>query len=103
MYKQELFFKLEKLLIIDKCKDINYERNKTNKNERNKVIESQKGLCFLCKCKTTIPLVHHVIPDGDNNEENLIMLCPLCHKWVHWMLKRYLGYRATIEPWRKYG
>lgn len=100
---KNLIEKLHGMLDLDKCEDINYERDKVTKELRKDIIEEQKGRCFLCGCNTTIPLLHHIKPDGKSVKDNLAMLCPLCHKWIHWMLKKYLGYRASIEPWNKYG
>lgn len=94
--------KIEKLIDLNKCYDDNYQREEINKKLREEIFNEQKGLCFLCKCKTTIPLTHHIQPDGKSVKENLVMICPLCHQWIHWMLKKYLGYRGTTMRFNKW-
>ena len=96
MSTEELHEKLHRLLDLKKCLDENYIREPIDKKLRDKIYELQKGMCYLCKAKTGFPVTHHIQPEGDNTEENLVMLCPLCHKWTHWILKKYLGYRATM-------
>lgn len=95
---RELFVKLERLLSVNKCVDSNYKRLKVDDSIKKQIIDEQEGKCFLCTCKTTIPLIHHIKPDGDSVIDNLLMICPLCHRWVHWILKKYFGYRGSIEP-----
>ena len=100
MSQQEILTVLEKikrLIDLKECKNVNYERGLIDKKLIEEIYEEQKGLCWLCKCKTTVPLTHHIQPDGNSNKENLIVLCSLCHKWIHWILKKYLGYRGTAE------
>jgi len=99
MPTKEIYDKLHRLLDLQSCFDENYQRKAVIQELRLKIIEDQKELCWLCKCKTTIPMIHHIQPDGESILENLIMLCPLCHQWVHWMLKKYLGYRGTGARW----
>jgi len=92
--------KIQTLLNLETCKDTNYERHKIPDELRKEFIKNQKGKCYLCNCQTTQPLIHHIKPDGESISENLVMLCPLCHRWVHWMLKKHLGYRASIDFWK---
>jgi len=87
--------KIKRLTNLEKCEDPNYVRNKTNEKLRNEIIEEQKKLCWLCGCKTSVPIIHHIQPEGESKKENLVMLCPLCHQFVHWILKKYLNYRGT--------
>jgi len=87
--------KIEKLVDLKKCDDSNYTRNPTNKKLVKKIYEEQKGKCWLCKCKTNVPLTHHIQPEGKSSRENLVIICPLCHQFIHWILKKYLGYRGT--------
>ena len=42
--------------------------------------------------------VHHVVPNGRANEKNLLLLCHVCHEFVHMQL-RFKGY-AYYRPWR---
>jgi len=97
MPTHEIHDKLHKLLDLSKCSDDNYKRIPVPEKLREEIYEEQKGLCWLCKCKTTVPQTHHIQPDGESIKENLVMICSLCHQWVHWMLKRYLGYRGTMR------
>lgn len=90
--------KIKRLIYLDECKDDNYKRNVVLPELKNGIYEEQKEKCWLCKCQTTVPLTHHIIPDGESKRENLVMLCPLCHQWIHWILKKYLGYRGTASP-----
>ena len=95
MPTQEVYNKIHKLLNLKKCNDENYQREPINKKMREEIYEVQKGMCWLCKCKTTVPATHHIQPDGESNKDNLVMLCFLCHQWIHWILKKHLGYRGT--------
>lgn len=97
MPTKEFFQKLNKIFDLEKCKDENYKRNPTDKLIREEIYEEQKGKCWLCGCKTSVPIIHHIQPEGESIRENLVMLCPLCHQWVHWILKKYLGYRGTAR------
>jgi len=104
MYKQQIILnRLERLFSVPKCKDQNYSRKKNPPELIKKVYEEQGGKCFLCECKTTIPMTHHIQPDGESTRENLVMLCILCHQWAHWILKKHLGYRGTMKPFRTGG
>jgi len=94
---EQIHPKLHKLLDLPKCLDDNYTRKVVSEKLRKEISEEQKGLCWLCKCKTTTPKTHHIQPDGESVRENLVMLCSLCHQWVHWILKKYLGYRGTMR------
>jgi len=95
MPTQEFHEKLHKLLDLKKCSDENYKRVPVSEKLRDEIKESQKKMCYLCRCKTTVPATHHIQPDGESVKENLVMLCSLCHQWVHWILKKHLGYRGT--------
>lgn len=97
MLIKELYEKLHRLLDLNRCIDENYQRKPINKELVELVYNDQKRECFLCGCKTSVPLTHHIQPDGESNRDNLIMLCPLCHQWVHWILKKNFGYRGTAN------
>lgn len=63
-----------------------YFKNRTAKEavlKKQKIIE-EKCECEICKYGFVPVLqVHHIIPvseGGDNEQENLILLCPNCHK-----------------------
>ncbi len=87
--------RIEKLVNLKKCEDPNYIRVQINENLRKEIYKEQKGKCWLCNCKTKVPTTHHIQPEGESKKENLVMLCPLCHQFVHWILKKYLNYRGT--------
>lgn len=66
-----------------------YFKNRTAKEavlKKQKIIE-EKCECEICKYGFVPVLqVHHIIPvseGGDNEQENLILLCPNCHKILH--------------------
>jgi len=42
--------------------------------------------------------VHHIVPNGSASEKNLILLCTVCHEFVHMQL-RSKGY-AYFRAWR---
>jgi len=97
----EFLEKIKRLVNLEKCRDVNYKRDSVNEKLKDEICEEQKGMCWLCNCKTTVPLIHHVQPDGKSEKENLVMLCPLCHQFIHWILKKYLNYRGTagVQRW----
>lgn len=97
----ELFRRLKLVLVIKKCENQNYERQLIPLPLVSRINHEQKGLCYLCMTKTSVPKTHHILPSGGNERENLVMLCLNCHAWVHWMLKKHLGWRATNPgSWR---
>jgi len=60
-------------------------RTKISKDVRDKILERDKGCCALCgQYKRYV--IHHIIPDGDNSQENLITLCIGCHTLIHRVL-----------------
>lgn len=54
---------------------------------KNEIIEIYGGKCFLCGFDyKSILCVHHIKPlseGGDNNLNNLCVLCPNCHAIIH--------------------
>jgi hypothetical protein len=92
---KEAIKKLERLLLIPNCENQDYKRKDIKEDLKEQIYKEQEGKCYLCNCKTTNPLTHHIIPNGESVKENLIMLCPLCHQFIHWLLKKYLGYKAS--------
>lgn len=97
MPKQEILSKLDRLLSVPKCKDVHYKRKQAPQELREELIKESKGICYVCKAKPSVPFAHHIRPDGDNEKDNLVILCTLCHRWVHWILKKYFGYRAAFN------
>lgn len=97
---KEVEERVHTLLDLNKCLDENYLRTPVDKNLVIFINEQQDGKCWICGCKTTLPLTHHIKPDGESIRENLVMLCPLCHQWIHWILKKELGYRGSaVRTW----
>jgi 5-methylcytosine-specific restriction endonuclease McrA len=57
------------------------------KKYRKHILEANGNMCFVCENKMrSVLIVHHIIPvsEGGNNEmDNLVVLCPNCHAVVH--------------------
>lgn len=57
------------------------------KHKKMRLIQLKSTSCELCGNPMTDVLeIHHIIPqsmNGGGNEENLIILCPTCHKLTH--------------------
>jgi hypothetical protein len=47
--------------------------------------------CRVCNSEKRVK-VHHICPQGPSTEDNLIVLCDICHEYVHKQL-RNKGYR----------
>ena len=74
------------------------------KKTRQNVVEKDKGVCFICsktfEYGSSNPYlmspgerptlkhshIHHVIPNGSNDPENLVTLCGYCHQAIHLLL-----------------
>jgi hypothetical protein len=90
-----LIDKFRRLLVIKPCLDSSYKRVLVPQVLKDEIYNEQNGKCFLCYCKTATPLTHHIVPDGESIKSNLVMMCPLCHRSIHWLLKKYLNYRGS--------
>lgn len=99
---EETIKKLRGLFYIKPCEDADYKRKPVDEKLKQEIIDEQKGKCFLCECKTTVPMLHHKKPDGESVKDNLVMLCYSCHTFIHSILKRFLGYRGTATFNRKW-
>lgn len=61
----------------------------TNLNKREKLFQDKKRKCEACNYKIKyfdILETHHIVPIsklGNNDDDNLITLCPNCHKLIH--------------------
>lgn len=72
------------------CKTI---RDKANKKARNgtqtlkkRLIGKRGAICENCTCDTDNLIAHHKIPvsqGGKTSEENIQLVCSLCHKHFH--------------------
>lgn len=63
------------------------EKNRIKRELRKR----QHGRCAICEEKSKRLEMHHIKPrsmGGPDKEENLILLCPACHKDVHDMIKQ---------------
>lgn len=64
----------------------NEKRNFVKKN-REKILEYQGSECYVCKLDHAPMLeIHHILPlkdGGDNSLDNLVPLCPNCHRLAH--------------------
>ena len=95
--RQEILQKIEQLIDLPECKNKNYQRDTISSELRKKILDKQGGICFLCKTDTRVPLTHHIIPDEESTEGNLVMLCFTCHSFIHGIVHRFLGYKNVIR------
>lgn len=63
-----------------------------------KVKVRDKFKCRICGYDNNIR-VHHIIPNGQSIEENLIVICANCHKYIHYLLWRE-GKWKYIPPFK---
>jgi formylglycine-generating enzyme required for sulfatase activity len=73
---------------------------------RDKLLVDAMHRCCLCPEHADITDVHHIIPiseDGPNTEENLIVVCPNCHRKIHSIRNRYPARQLRMykERWRR--
>ncbi len=89
---------------LDKARYKRYQDNRTDKDSqvfynskewkkvRKKIKKRDKGLCLLCLLNNNLivsgDLVHHIVEEKEDKmlrleEDNLLMLCDSCHKYVH--------------------
>ena len=103
--KEEAIKKIDKLLSIPKCEDLDYKRKFLKVGLKDDIWYEQEKKCYLCLVATTIPKTHHIKPDGESIRENLVILCSDCHQFIHHMLHTYLGYRKQARGgmWRRRG
>ena len=62
------------------------KRQQVSKNQKNAVKISQKGRCFDCKKILVVEDYHHVkhvANNGKSTTDNLVALCPECHRKRH--------------------
>lgn len=89
-------------ITCDNCKNnaVHFKKNPISlmdfsKRTISKILyRSNKG-CAICGWNKAICDVHHIIPrknGGDNSNDNLIVLCPNCHREIHSGMSNY-----TIE------
>jgi 5-methylcytosine-specific restriction endonuclease McrA len=89
--------RIKQLLGIPKSKGLEYQRYPIDKETQEAVYADQDGKCYLCTTSTTVPVTHHIKPDGPSDRQNLVMLCATCHFWIHWMLHKHLGWRKVVR------
>lgn len=85
--------KLERLLNVKDCETKSYQRIPVRDELKDRIYSDSKGKCYLCGSKSTAPVCHHLVPDGPSVKSNLELLCPQCHRWVHWMLFKLHGFK----------
>lgn len=55
-------------------------------------VRERDKVCRMCgRSKNTV--IHHIVPTGESNPENLILLCRRCHNVIHELL-------AITKRWR---
>jgi len=93
----KMILKIRNLIQLPTCKDNSYKRQPISKELRKEVSDSQNEKCYLCECKPQRPLTHHIIPNGRSIKSNLVLLCPTCHKFVHVIIAKQLGYKSIMR------
>ena len=80
--------------------------NQEKRNEAKKIRKSKVGedsWCEICGYSFSPALqIHHIIPislGGDNSEDNVICLCPNCHKETHYLYRMFLS--GDFESYKK--
>lgn len=66
-------------------------RRRRDHSIRRKIFSGATGSCDMCGWALLQPLLqlHHRNQNpGDNDPENLKLLCPTCHAWVHYDIKQ---------------
>ena len=62
--------------------DFNVVRQRISPKMKMKIRERDSDICYICNRKNS-PHIHHRVPNGLANEENLYTLCARCHDVVH--------------------
>ena len=71
---------------------INLNKNKTQlraeiSKVKNDIIKLRGNICEICEFDLSELLeIHHIVPlkqNGDNSLENLLVVCPTCHRILH--------------------
>jgi 5-methylcytosine-specific restriction endonuclease McrA len=95
--------RLRKLIYIKpRYKDRDNKKVALQPKDRLKYEIRDKGECYICGstfhygscnkylCNGTVTYklshLHHIIPNGDTSEENIVTLCTHCHQIVHQMM-----------------
>lgn len=55
--------------------------------------------CEICGIDGVMLHRHRIIPHGEYTDDNVVIVCPLCHKLIHRILKELGGkdYRLAVE------
>ena len=82
-----------------------YEEGKTKESfsieMRDYIYARDNYMCHLCHSSWNGLICHHIHPQGNITEDNLITLCLKCHEIIHRLL-RNRGYPFTIPNERGY-
>ncbi|MHC4602338.1 MAG: tetratricopeptide repeat protein, partial [Planctomycetota bacterium] len=68
------------------------KRKRTPKKTKDRLLVDAMHRCCLCPQHEDITDIHHIIQiseGGPNTEENLMVVCPLCHAKIHRIRKMY--------------
>lgn len=68
-----------------------YRQTKDWKDFRKRILEDRNYTCEICNTKKKKGLhIHHINESkyGNETDEDVVILCPTCHKLVEWMLSR---------------
>lgn len=68
-----------------------YRNSKKWKKFRNTLLEEKNYTCEVCNIKKKKGMhIHHINEDAYGNEDfdDVVVLCPSCHKTIEWLLSR---------------
>ena len=94
---QRAFLAVEIVALIEEDKNREREKRKLQRKDlaknRKEVFEALGGKCFVCDFDFSDLLhIHHKVRlvDGGSNEiENLVLLCPNCHRLIHYFAESF--------------
>ncbi len=88
---------LEKLIFIPENLDRTKKKEKITPKMAQKIRQRSNNTCELCKNYSS-KKIHHIIPNGPSNEDNLIDLCDHCHDAIHLLLYTSKKWKFPYKP-----
>lgn len=106
MFNFDLFVKITKdLPEFDKSN----EKEEIPKEIREIIKQRDKNTCKLCGTEGSFGhymsggagniFIHHIIPNGASEPDNLLILCKTCHQLVHIMLYKLGKWKWVFFRW----
>jgi len=88
--KRDFDWELLKKLTDDIPYGLERRKAKNIREETKRIVRERDKVCRLCGRENSVDSeshsilhVHHIIPNGESTEDNLILLCKYCHQTVH--------------------